>query len=374
MKEDRNFAFLRKTRICRHFLVGQCDLGYNCKFAHDAADLKETPNLRNTALCFSVAKGVPCVRGVVCTYAHSDWELHEAHERLRQTNPALLERIARITAEKQGKLKRVPPNPKNRNAASAQSPAAGEEKNGENKNENPMGNVPDSLGTSPTCLPLSPHSVSNSSSPSDDPPISAPNQALPSPAAQPGAAHCHAPASSSSAPRMRTETSPLPKEEEEEAQMMMMQWRRRSLPATTVSLPVSVREPTTIRPCTTAAFGFPPPIPSGSPPGCVFASTAVSPPVSAAVHREEGTSPQVPRTMVSQQQQQQHGEWIAVLEDTAEGSLPRGRMGLVLLSVSPSDRGEGLTHAAWLQEGERAEWAECHNEQPKQQTATERER
>uniref|UniRef100_A0A0G4F2N3 C3H1-type domain-containing protein n=1 Tax=Chromera velia CCMP2878 TaxID=1169474 RepID=A0A0G4F2N3_9ALVE len=145
MAEDNNYGFLHKTKICRHFLVGKCRMGPNCRFAHDAAELKDNPDLRYTSLCFSIAKGLPCKRGNLCTYAHSESELQQACDRLGEINPDLLKRNARITAEREGRL--AP-----RDSVEASSSTHEEAEAGETIKKDPYRGPTESLGASPTSI------------------------------------------------------------------------------------------------------------------------------------------------------------------------------------------------------------------------------
>uniref|UniRef100_A0A0G4GPA9 C3H1-type domain-containing protein n=1 Tax=Chromera velia CCMP2878 TaxID=1169474 RepID=A0A0G4GPA9_9ALVE len=147
MEEENDYTFLQKTRICRHFFVGKCRMGSSCRFAHNATELKQNPDLTNTSLCFAIAKGVPCKKGSQCTYAHSEFELKAAHERLGQTNPDLLKRNERITAEREGRGDRCCDS----NCNSSSSVGNHEERQ---KKTNAVGEK-EKRGISPTSLPSS---------------------------------------------------------------------------------------------------------------------------------------------------------------------------------------------------------------------------
>jgi len=63
-----------KTKICKFHLVGMCNRGSQCKYAHDEAELRQLPNLAQTKLCPALKQGMKC-QDAMCMYAHSLDEL-----------------------------------------------------------------------------------------------------------------------------------------------------------------------------------------------------------------------------------------------------------------------------------------------------------
>jgi len=64
---------LQKTKLCVYFLQGSCGAGANCRFAHNASEIRSTPNLTKTQLCVKFMNG-NCFNAS-CTYAHGEAEL-----------------------------------------------------------------------------------------------------------------------------------------------------------------------------------------------------------------------------------------------------------------------------------------------------------
>jgi len=65
---------LKKTRICQLFQIGKCNMGNSCSFAHGDQELRSTPEFFKTSLCHAFLKGT-CKAGETCRYAHGDSEL-----------------------------------------------------------------------------------------------------------------------------------------------------------------------------------------------------------------------------------------------------------------------------------------------------------
>lgn len=59
-----------KTKMCKFHQVGKCTKGMHCPWAHDASELKATPDLRRTKLCKELIATGHCTRPG-CTFAHS---------------------------------------------------------------------------------------------------------------------------------------------------------------------------------------------------------------------------------------------------------------------------------------------------------------
>jgi len=59
---------LHKTRLCKHFLQGRCQLGESCTFAHSHFEMNHAPDLSKTQLCKAYEEG-KC-NNPNCTFAH----------------------------------------------------------------------------------------------------------------------------------------------------------------------------------------------------------------------------------------------------------------------------------------------------------------
>uniref|UniRef100_A0A0G4HNJ2 C3H1-type domain-containing protein n=1 Tax=Chromera velia CCMP2878 TaxID=1169474 RepID=A0A0G4HNJ2_9ALVE len=66
---------ITKTKICRHWKTGFCQMGSNCRFAHGDFEVMPPPDLRHTVMCNSVMRKRPCRSGANCNFAHTVDEL-----------------------------------------------------------------------------------------------------------------------------------------------------------------------------------------------------------------------------------------------------------------------------------------------------------
>jgi len=75
-----------KTRLCRFELMGCCQKGTSCPFAHGAQDLRTYPDLTKTSICHKWARGCCPLPADRCRYAHgtSDRRLPEFTSRTSQ--------------------------------------------------------------------------------------------------------------------------------------------------------------------------------------------------------------------------------------------------------------------------------------------------
>lgn len=64
-----------KTRLCRHNMMGACEFGDSCTFAHHESELTQRLNLEKTKICTSLTQHVPCKFGAQCNFAHNVDEL-----------------------------------------------------------------------------------------------------------------------------------------------------------------------------------------------------------------------------------------------------------------------------------------------------------
>jgi len=67
---------LQKTKICKYFKNGFCNLGSKCDFAHSDDELTEKPSFKflKTVLCKKLKRGKECNFAGGCWYAHSNEE------------------------------------------------------------------------------------------------------------------------------------------------------------------------------------------------------------------------------------------------------------------------------------------------------------
>mmetsp|Transcript_4415 Transcript_4415/g.10477 ORF Transcript_4415/g.10477 Transcript_4415/m.10477 type:complete len:265 (-) Transcript_4415:185-979(-) len=72
---DVDESVLGKTKLCKFYTRGHCSLGRTCNFAHGRKELRATPNLFRTEMCFEYMSTGWCFHGANCKYAHSEAEL-----------------------------------------------------------------------------------------------------------------------------------------------------------------------------------------------------------------------------------------------------------------------------------------------------------
>lgn len=63
-----------KTKICKFHILGICEKGIGCKFAHQKEELNPLPDLSRTKLCKTLINTGSC-EDPACTYAHNREEL-----------------------------------------------------------------------------------------------------------------------------------------------------------------------------------------------------------------------------------------------------------------------------------------------------------
>eukprot|EP00931_Biecheleriopsis_adriatica_P118448 TRINITY_DN9385_c0_g1_i1.p1 TRINITY_DN9385_c0_g1~~TRINITY_DN9385_c0_g1_i1.p1 ORF type:complete len:475 (+),score=102.39 TRINITY_DN9385_c0_g1_i1:32-1426(+) len=59
-----------KTKMCKFHILGSCQRGTQCRFAHDQSELQALPDLTGTKLCKTLVQTGQC-QDPNCTYAHS---------------------------------------------------------------------------------------------------------------------------------------------------------------------------------------------------------------------------------------------------------------------------------------------------------------
>jgi hypothetical protein len=64
-----------KTLFCKFFAEGRCKMGAHCRYAHDAEDLRDAPDLTKTSLCKPHMKGKCSKTSAECPFAHGMREL-----------------------------------------------------------------------------------------------------------------------------------------------------------------------------------------------------------------------------------------------------------------------------------------------------------
>mmetsp|Transcript_28457 Transcript_28457/g.51430 ORF Transcript_28457/g.51430 Transcript_28457/m.51430 type:complete len:189 (-) Transcript_28457:111-677(-) len=70
--KDKN-KLLRKTAMCKFFLLGKCERGSSCSWAHGTDELRASPDFRCTRFCKILKEG-GC-NDLRCPFAHSTLEL-----------------------------------------------------------------------------------------------------------------------------------------------------------------------------------------------------------------------------------------------------------------------------------------------------------
>ncbi|CAE7659666.1 unnamed protein product [Symbiodinium pilosum] len=72
-RAERTQVF-QKTKMCKFHLMGSCQRGGQCRFAHDQSELQGLPDLARTKICKQMIQTGRC-EDPTCTYAHSREEL-----------------------------------------------------------------------------------------------------------------------------------------------------------------------------------------------------------------------------------------------------------------------------------------------------------
>jgi len=70
----RSNTMFSKTKMCKFYIMGKCTRGKECQWAHDASDLRGTPDLHCTKMCKELLSKGRCLQPA-CTYAHGALEL-----------------------------------------------------------------------------------------------------------------------------------------------------------------------------------------------------------------------------------------------------------------------------------------------------------
>lgn len=84
--ELRSSPNLQKTKLCRAFLNGGCNVGENCGFAHGEGDLRVTHGIYKTQICNFYERGY-CKKGDRCNHAHGGIDLRPATPSTAATTP-----------------------------------------------------------------------------------------------------------------------------------------------------------------------------------------------------------------------------------------------------------------------------------------------
>ena len=75
-------ANLERTALCSFFAMGKCLRGKECKFAHDASQIRPKPDLIRTSLCHDFMRKGSCKNGDKCKYAHGEAQLRQNKEQI----------------------------------------------------------------------------------------------------------------------------------------------------------------------------------------------------------------------------------------------------------------------------------------------------
>mmetsp|Transcript_56765 Transcript_56765/g.122694 ORF Transcript_56765/g.122694 Transcript_56765/m.122694 type:complete len:195 (-) Transcript_56765:100-684(-) len=65
------------TKMCKFYVQGRCEKGASCTFSHSVDELRATPDLYRTDVCFEYTRLGTCKWGSRCKYAHSSGEVHQ---------------------------------------------------------------------------------------------------------------------------------------------------------------------------------------------------------------------------------------------------------------------------------------------------------
>jgi len=65
----KRMSVLHKTKLCKFNVIGECNRGHKCGFAHSAAELQPVPDLSRTKMCPVLSKAGTCDDSN-CRYAH----------------------------------------------------------------------------------------------------------------------------------------------------------------------------------------------------------------------------------------------------------------------------------------------------------------
>jgi len=70
---------VKKTQICRYYVVGKCDMGRTCLFAHGDFDLRSAPDLTKSRLCRAWIAGKCTKSRGECKFAHGRKDVNSTH-------------------------------------------------------------------------------------------------------------------------------------------------------------------------------------------------------------------------------------------------------------------------------------------------------
>lgn len=76
-RAERTQVF-QKTKMCKFHLMGSCQRGSDCRFAHDQRELQTLPDLARTKICKQLLQTGLC-EDHQCSYAHSREEYRVVH-------------------------------------------------------------------------------------------------------------------------------------------------------------------------------------------------------------------------------------------------------------------------------------------------------
>lgn len=72
--DNNRLCQFSKTKMCKFHVLGKCNKGSQCQFAHFPLELRSLPDLRCTKLCKTLIQTGQC-KSKTCMYAHSKEEL-----------------------------------------------------------------------------------------------------------------------------------------------------------------------------------------------------------------------------------------------------------------------------------------------------------
>jgi len=78
MQDHSHSVPFHKTKMCKFFVMGGCQRGTYCSYAHSDRELSSRPDLYRTELCHRFKNSGRCRNGDACSFAHSRQQLRKS--------------------------------------------------------------------------------------------------------------------------------------------------------------------------------------------------------------------------------------------------------------------------------------------------------